>query len=299
MVSTHEAIADPMNKTTTAAIAIGAVAWLLWPKRASAAEPVVDPPIPEGEPPPEDDLPGVSVHDDPPPTFTDFVEPDSPFTTVEPSPAVAVPVLSEIERSEPTPGYHYQVKRGDTFLGTGPNAIVHRALLAAARDAGIDPVRASAIANNPRARMAYLDLILCSGPNDALYGTYSGGAQTHTGPHGRTITLLPIHADNRTRVGGGRSPLRNVKLGTPADRRHGTAARGIEGGHRSFEWLLLPAIDPQKLRQGVISADGITWSDGSPSMWDHPAVSGLGIEVLEPAAATFGRWGCGEGTMDL
>ena len=215
------------------------------------------------------------------------------------------PPLGEILTSYPQPGHLYQVKQGDVFLGTGSRSIVYRALQQAGYQAasamGDSPEGASVfgqtVAGSAQNRTKYLQMILCSGWNDGLYGTHGFGGQAFEGPAGRSIRLLPVHANNLQRLRNKQTPIRNIQLRTPADRGKGNAKAVDSSISGSFELLWLPAINYTRLfesRGTDLTTEGIVW-DGTqwPMTQPPPWVAQLGISVDESVNRT--TWGCGLG----
>ena len=223
----------------------------------------------------------------------------------EPAPpgAPARPDLSNIESSEPAAGYYYQVRRGDTFGGTRRQSIAYQALYAAALKAAeqmgdADPEAfAKRIAGSGSNRVKYIDLILCAGPNDLLYGTYGYGEKARPGPHGRSITLRPLHPDNRSLIASGEQPLRNITMLSPDERKAGKRARAVDREFsEGFEYLWLPPLEPTALyERGQITTEGLTWPDGTSMMWPPPEVQALGFGVFDDPGLSM--YGCGDGAL--
>ena len=219
------------------------------------------------------------------------VEPDTP---VEPGPTPSVSIdMAALTRYDPTPGYFYQVRQGDTFLGDLGivRQALYRATLAAAQSKGwsVDKAqsRAAALAADAKARVAYLNVIQCAAWNDALYGTWGYGKSAMPSSHGRAIRLIAKHDRVYDRLADGQSPVRTIALGVPADKGTGSAT----GIGSAYELLWLPPLradallDVNRVKQVV--ADGMIWPDGSSKYNPPPAVQALGIEHV-PA----GTWGC-------
>lgn len=205
-------------------------------------------------------------------TFTQETESKPKDVTLSPTVAAWDPSW---EDGRPLPGHFYQVRRGDAFLGR--DGIAGQAIYNAALAAGASDAQARWLRDRGALRLQYLDAILCSGWNDALYGTWGFGRKAHAGPHGRSIRLLPMHADNRARIIRGEPPLRNIQLQTPADTGKGTAKPLRTDAGRAFEYLWLPPLDPDALEQGVIQTEGIAWDNGDPGYWPPPDVTDLGV----------------------
>lgn len=245
------------------------------------------------------------------------VEPVPPDVEIEPEPIstpeptapepepdyLKLPPIETLESSTPTMGKFYQVKAGDRFGGTGSRSIVFQALRDRARAAAErhgDPnpeAFANSVANSGIRRTRYLDLILCGGWNDLLYGTYGYGSRAHVGPHGRSIRLHKVHVDNRRQIAAGQAPIRNIQMLSPALRSEGKTAGAIEPDMaEAFEYLWLPPIDDDALYAGLeIRTEGLVWPDGTSVMWPPPSVVALDMDVYQdPGLAIYG---CGTGEM--
>lgn len=271
------------------------------PARAKTTAPKVTPEPDEPEPvephgtepadvelPPEIELPAPSVAEPEPATATDQLQPVD---------------VAALEASTPTPGRMYQVRRGDILLGDSSRSIVGRALRAAAAEVaarqGIDAKAfADEIAGSASRRRAYADLILCSGSNDMVYGTYGYGDQAYVGPHGRSIRMLKYHADNRSRAREGRPLLRNIAMLTPGKRQAGDRAKPLDRTRAvAFEWLWLPPLDLDRLyREKIVTSEGLRWNDGTPQLWAPPQIQALEVEAFDDPDLGY-RFGCGEGEM--
>lgn len=200
----------------------------------------------------------------------------------------------------PLSGTFIQVEGGDTFLGTASasedrRSIVYATLLSTAYQAVIDnggsadeaTAFAQSIANDPGARVDYLNLIFCSPWNDALYGTFGYDPSKigeFSSPMGRAIRLLPYHYDNLQAISESRTPHRNIHMSESSGDEGGTR---VESGGNSLEFLWLPKLNPVMLLDGVISTEGMDWDDGSSMIMPPPIVQNLGI-----ASVPSGMWGC-------
>lgn len=280
-------------KSRTLLIVGGATA-ALWAlsRRASAADRLPDEGLPD-EGFPDEGLPDEGLPDEglPDEGFSDDLEPGVlPGPVIPTVPDADVPsIVSGLDSPAPRVGHYYQVAHGDTLLGTAPRSIVYQALLAFGGEA---------IAKVPAKRLAYLDLILCSGWNDYLYGTFGYGSGAHPGPHGRSIRMLRYHSDNRARLLAGAAPWRNIGIGAPGDGGKGTG-RPLESGRaEAFEYLWLPEISTQAIQaNGSITTEGVRWADGSSKINPPPEVVDIGIETSrDPGLSTYG---CREGQIAL
>lgn len=197
------------------------------------------------------------------------------------------------ENDYPTPGHFYRVQSGDRFFGHGSaHNICWAALYEAAYQAAVEEGEqgdgaarefASSIAGRSGKRSQYLELVLCSPWNDALYGTYGFGSSAYEGPHGRSIRLMPYHASNRQRIRDRLPPIRNIELGKPSDKKKGNAGP-ITSEHRdTWEYLWLPPLNLRLLWEtGEITTRHLEWEDGSNMLWPPPMIANLGIETMEP-----------------
>ena len=214
------------------------------------------------------------------------------------------PDLDEWENTYPTPGTLFQVVYGDYFLGQSTShSIVYRALrtaaFLAARAQGKTEAEANdfakGIAGNANKRLQYLDLILCSPWNDLLYGTWGFGESAWAGPHGRSIRLMPYHADNRELLRQGKAPMRNIQLGAPADKGTGSARGAWSDLESGFEYLWLPGLDLTALwNQGKIEVDPTPWPNAAEDMGSRisPPPVIASHDVQSAASVPNMSWGC-------
>ena len=239
----------------------------------------------------DDDLPGVDPapiprpldpepKPEPKPDEGEFIEPE--------------PVdMGALSRQDPTPGFFYQVRKDDQFMGD--HGIVaqalYRAVLIAAQTKGWSPTkaqsRAAALSADAKARVAYFNIIQCSPWNDALYGTWGYGKHAMPAPHGRAIRLVAKHDRVYDRLADGQTPIRTLDFGAPADKGTGSAT----GAGDSYELLWLPPLRADALldvnRQRQVVADGLVWPGGLSKYNPPLAVQALGILHAPP-----GPWGC-------
>lgn len=228
-------------------------------------------------------------------------EPDEPYPgprrppgpgqpgAAPPPPPLTIDDLG-IVSDAPRGGALYRVRRGDRFLGDG--GIVATVLREQAELAGHP--NPSAVASNGRNRIRYLDLLQCSGYNDLLYGTWQYGRNARPGPHGRAITLRPIHANNLVRLRAGEPAIRNITMGSPDDAGNGRA-RAIDRAYaEGYETLWLPPLEPAALLAGRITSEGLVWPDGSSRSWPPPQVLGDVAAVVDPG---LGEYGCELGVL--
>ena len=311
-----------MKKSQKQAAVVGglAVLALLLVSRKSSASPG-EPGSPGGPPMPGEDPDGPGGFDPSEVVIAKPVFPVGPrvpgggFKPYE-APDHGPIALGEFENPEnyPEAGKFHQIEYGDMFFGTdlgsGPGPIAARALYSAAYQAakevgGKADDDAHLFARNvvkgtggAGRRVAYTDLIQCSGWNDFLYGTFGFGKKSHESPHGRAIRLMPHHPDNRQRILSGLAPRRNILMRTPADKRSGLG--GPESGDYSgsLEYLWLPGLNLRELWDSKrVTTEETVWDDGSSVIQPPPIVADLGIDYgEEPSVAAFG---CLDGTMVL
>jgi hypothetical protein len=211
-----------------------------------------------------------------------------------PTQTVATPVdVAALTRITPTPGYLYQVRAHDHFMGDGGvlARALHQAVLDAAQSkhwpADKAQAHANALAADAKARLAYLTIIQCGPWNDAMYATWGYGPADLPAAHGRAIRLMPRHDRVSDRLAAGQPPIRTLDRGTPSDKGSGSAT----GAGDQYELLWLPPLrsdallDPTRVRQVV--TEGLMWADGSSKYDPPPSIQALGI-----ANAPAGPWGC-------
>ncbi len=184
----------------------------------------------------------------------------------------------------PTPGTFYRIK--------GPNAdpdfdailSIARAAVGSGLAMAGEPIPLAQIPTSMV--LAMKDLIACSPWNEALYGTTT---QSHAGgglgmnPVGTGISMLPRHVNVLGRLQMGSVPARNIRL-------NGSKL----GSGSSHAQLWIPAINLELLADaGVVTTEGMEWSDGSSTLNPPPAVMARGVDV-QNIAPPGGRsdWGC-------
>src|SRR5690606_18405729 len=86
---------------------------------------------------------------------------------------------------------------------------------------------------------------------------------------GRTINMLPSHADNATRIAQGKPPLRGTRL-------DGTKLSGI-GSNYMLLWM--PALDLAALGGTQPVVRMLQWADGSSTINPSPDVMALGVDT--------------------
>lgn len=218
------------------------------------------------------------------------------------------PTVYEHPENYPTPGRFHQVVSGDIFFGKGSrHNLAWAALYEAAYQAAIevgevsdDEARAFAklTAGKGSNRVKYTDLILCSPFNDMLYGTYGYGKQAHVGPHGRSIRMMPYHADNRALILQRQPPVRNIQMRSPNDAKKGNARAVSSELRETWEYLWLPPLNLQALWEtGQITTEGLAWEDGSSMMWAPPEISNLGVDYIDDPGLR--EYGCLGGEMEV
>lgn len=209
----------------------------------------------------------------------------------------------DLHSDVPRAGNFYQVGSGDTLLGEdGLVAQVLRdAGLRAAREVGgLDGAAAEEFARNTvkgSNRVTYHDATVCSGWNDLHYGTWGySSRKNRAGPHGRSIRMLPIHADNRARIEAHQAPIRNVQMRGPEDAGKGNG-RAIDNAlAEKHEYLFFPDINLDILWEtGEITSRGLEWEDGTSRSNPPPGVMALG-SATEPTLAVYG---CGVGELGV
>ncbi|MCX4244214.1 hypothetical protein [Paraliomyxa miuraensis] len=202
------------------------------------------------------------------------------------------PPWSELLDPYPRGGTFYPVVENDRFGGTNSTySIAYRyllseAYLAASEVGGLDHEDASAwalaIAKQDKLRLRIIDLIQCSGWNDAMYGA-NPVTVSHASKNGRSILLRPVHGPTAERIEDRFAPFRNITMaGNPAD-----------GSYRDYELLWMPPIDREVLWESagqVLTTTGMEWDDGSSMENPPPWVMWLGIDDL--SGALVGDFGC-------
>lgn len=269
------------------------------------APPVVAPAKPIGRPRPRPrPKPGTTggpkppidpPEDDGPSRVPPEPEPDDPSRAPpepEPDDPPREPPWEDLVVTYPRGGVFYPVVKDDRFGGTSSTrSIAYRFLLseayAAAREVGElvhdEAVAwALAVAKQDKLRLRVIDLVQCSGWNDAMYGT-GPVRQSHASQHGRSILLWPVHGPTAARLAEGLVPLRNVRMdGNPAD-----------PGLHHFELLWMPAIDRAVLWESggqAITTTAMVWDDGTSMENPPPWVMALGI--ADESGALVGSFGC-------
>lgn len=217
-------------------------------------------------------------------------EDDDP-TRVPPEPELDPP-WSDLVITYPRGGGFYPVEEGDRFGGTSSTrSIAYRYLLSEAYAAALEVGElvhdeavawALAVAKQDKLRLRVIDLIQCSGWNDAMYGTHPV-QQSHASQHGRSIRLWPVHGPTEELLAEGLMPFRNATMnGNPAD-----------GDFRHYELLWLPAIDRAVLWESgghAITTTGMEWDDGTSMENPPPWVMALGMD--DKSGALVGSFGC-------
>ncbi len=246
------------------------------------------------DPPPSTDAPRPRPK---PPTTTDGPKPPTTTGGNEtpprvPPPSDDGPPWSELVDPYPRGETFYPVVEGDRFGGTSSkHSIAYRFLLSeaflAARDLGglgeDEAITwAVAVAKQDKIRLACIELIQCSGWNDAMYGA-NPVSQSHASAHGRSILLRPVHGPTGGLLALGKTPFRNVTLGgNPAD-----------DDERHYEMLWMPGIDRALLWDSggiVVSTMSMVWADGTSKANPPPWVMALGME--DTSGALEGDFGC-------
>jgi len=210
----------------------------------------------------------------------------------EDDPPPREPPWEDLVVTYPRGGVFYPVVEGDRFGGTSSTrSIAYRYLLSEAYAAALEEGElvhdeavawALAVAKQDKLRLRVIDLIQCSGWNDAMYGT-EPVRQSHASQHGRSIRLWPVHGPTADLLAEGLTPFRNVRMnGNPGD-----------PDFRHFEILWMPAIDRAVLWESggqAITTTGMEWDDGSSMENPPPWVMALGI--ADRSDALVGSFGC-------
>ena len=218
---------------------------------------------------------------------------DAPPTgpAIDPPP-IGGPPWSELVDPYPRGGRFYPVKANDRFGGISTkHSIAYRFLLSEAYLAAVEVGEldhddalawALAVAKQDKVRLQVIDLIQCSGWNDAMYGA-NPVKVSHASQHGRSILLNPVHSPTESLLSNGKTPVRNITMtGKPAD-----------GDYREHELLWLPAFDRAVLWESggtTITTTGMLWLDGSTMENPPPWVMALGIHDLSDDLS--GDFGC-------
>jgi len=259
------------------------------PKPTKPKGPQVQPLTPDGPDDPDE------------PIRVDPIVPDEPIDPDEPTPAK----VDDIIKTYPTPATFFQVIYGNEFLGN--QGIVARlmrsALFLAARAQGMSVDEANAWAapraNDAQNRIKVTKDIACVPINDVRFGTYAFPKdQVIPGPQGRGIRLLPMNADDASRIRQGMTMVRNVRLSSPGAP-SSTSSEGVESEFQSLELLWLPGYDLDVLftSNGETWTMGGEWSDGSSKIHPPPLIYGLG--VTDYSDAGLGVWGCAPNTAEI
>lgn len=218
-----------------------------------------------------------------------------------PTPTGDEPTLGELVFEYPEGGGFYQAVYGDTMGGIRSGSISRRFLLSegylAAKEYGglsDDDARAWAadLAARGPMRVRAMDLIQCSGWNDALYGAEPRRG-TRVSPHGRSILLLPRHATNAKLLAAGESPVRNIRA---------KSGESVHGDWRKLEFLWLPAIDRRVLWESsgeTLTTAGQVWPDGNTKHNPPTWVMSLGIIDESDDLDSFETWGCPDADGEL
>lgn len=244
-------------------------------------------------PKPDDDLPGNDLppYTPPSPPPGDPPPPQDPPPPEDPPPPVGPP-WSELVDPYPRGARFYLVQQGDRFGGThSKRSIAYRYLLSEAYLAAVEVGElehedalawALGVGKQDKVRLEVIDLIQCSGWNDAMYGSNPVNV-SHASPHGRSIRLTPVHGPTEQQLREGQTPFRNVTMhGNPAD-----------GDYRHYELLWLPAIDRVVLWESggsAITTTNMVWDDGTSMENPPPWVMALGMGDLSDALS--GDFGC-------
>ncbi|MCH9680258.1 MAG: hypothetical protein K0V04_02400 [Deltaproteobacteria bacterium] len=273
-------------------------AGLVWPPPGTPTPKPNPPTTTGGQKPPTTTWGGIDPPRVPPPTDDDDPPRVPPPTDDDddpprvPPPSVQEPPWTELVDPYPRGATFYPVVRDDRFGGTSSNhSIAYRYLLSeaflSAREIGkLDEDEAltwaSAVAKQDKVRLAVIDLVQCSGWNDAMYGA-NPVTQSHASDHGRSILLRPVHGPTASLLENEETPFRNVTLGgNPAD-----------GDYRGYELLWMPGIDRTTLWESggtVLSTSGVLWPDGTSMENPPPWVMALGMD--DTSGALEGDFGC-------
>lgn len=188
----------------------------------------------------------------------------------------------------PTPGLFFDANTESSWfdLTTGFDGIVRGALGSALAMSELDADLATSKQSHARRlRQQMRAQILCAW-NLRAYGctneNYCGGSHpekpgiggsSHVVDHmmnesGVGLNLEPVHANNRQLLAEGKPATRTITL-------EGESLTELSGSHRPLLWI--PAVNLDKLREsGVITVEGMRWSDGSSMVHPPPVVQRLG-----------------------
>lgn len=190
----------------------------------------------------------------------------------------------------PTPGLFYDAAdRSSWFdIGAGPDGLVRAALGSALAMADLDPDIATSRQSHARRLRQQMRGQVLNDWNLELYGctneNYCGGAHPHKpggddrravvdhvmGSKGLGLNWLPVHDDNRERLSQGRPARRTTTM-------KGDHILGVQGDKRPLVWI--PPVDLERLhREGIVTSEGMRWSDGSPVTKPPPQVARLGVQ---------------------
>lgn len=244
--------------------------------------------------------------------------PAPPRKPVEPPPTGPVDIIDVIPTPEdypnfppgvdpnnwPTPGLFHMVGAttppGISAMYYGEytdhpgRSIAYQALLVAAYFAeqlGLLPpgVTPADIAGDPQLRVDMAQLINCSPFNDSVYSQANSTVAENwlKGINGRSATFRPVMAPIRELIEAGESPIRTISVAT------GTRLPGITNQvpANQYPFLWIPAINLQALAQGVVTTQGMNYSDGSSRINPHPEIMDLFDPAVDNIPASL-AWGC-------
>ncbi len=223
-------------------------------RKPSPAQPVLDE---AAEPEPVEESPGFSLGYAPTIPVREAFDPD-------------VWASSKV-----TPARFYAVRKGDTIPKIAARLVRETALDAArGRKMPKDTARqwADQLSRSHGLIRQAEDLINLSGWNDEVFGS---PALERTGHHGRAVDVSPVHDDVAEQLGRGDTPRRNLSAdGEPTN-----------PGRRSRPFLWIPGTNPEIFASAMIdkkdvqamTCHGVSWDDGSSTMWPPPLVTERGV----------------------
>lgn len=184
-----------------------------------------------------------------------------------------------VHPSAPTPSMIYQVKQGDTMLGTVRNAAAAALALAGREElvVGMNPNSAEYKEEwAKRLREQMRDALVCGWFNDTSYGqtnTETAGGQFGMGPHGRGLNWKPRHADNVQRLKAAQLVRRTTTMSGVRD------VPAQEAQSQMALWIPAPNLEKlQGPKESLNFVFDLEWSNGTSALNPPPSVTVPGIE---------------------